>query len=69
MKRTKDINDHTLESSRLFPYAAWILIGLFCIFVYGITTNLRTAAAELQIQTDISESTLKVPVTKETAPR
>ncbi len=58
MKRRKDINDHTLESSRLFPYLAWILIAAFCLFVYGITMNLRTAAAELQIQTDISEATL-----------
>lgn len=64
MKRVKDGNDHTLESSRLFPYAAWILIGLFCIFVYGITTNLRTAAAELQINTNISETSLKAPVVK-----
>lgn len=68
MKRVKDKNDHTLESSRLFPYLAWVLIALFALFVYGIAMNLRAAASNLQIQTDISETTLKAPSSKETAP-
>lgn len=70
MQRRKDIHDHTLESSKLFPYFAWILILLFCLFVYSITMNLRAAAANLQIQSDISESNLKhpSPLKKETAP-
>lgn len=42
--------NNTLESSKLFPYAAWAIVVLFALFVYTLTMQLK---AELD---DISNS-------------
>ena len=55
MKDKKSSGDHTLESFKIYPYIAWALIIGFAVFVYTITTNLKAAAYDLRIQSDISE--------------
>jgi hypothetical protein len=32
---------HSLESFRIFPYVAWLLIGSFSYFVYNLTLTLN----------------------------
>ena len=54
MKRTGP--DRTLESSKIFPYLAWGLIIGFGFFVYQLSIRLQAAAADLAIQTDITEA-------------
>lgn len=60
MKKTG--HDRTLESSKIFPYLAWGLIIGFVFFVYHITLRLQAAAADLAIQTEITESIATVPI-------
>ena len=60
MKKTGP--DRTLESSKIFPYLAWGLIGGFVFFVYHITLRLQTAAADLAIQTEITETIATGPI-------
>lgn len=55
MKDKKSSSDHTLESFKLYPYVAWALIIGFAVFVYTITTNLKAAASDLQIQSELSD--------------
>ena len=53
-KGDNSASGHSLESLKLYPYVAWILIIGFTVFVYNITTNLKAAASDLRIQTEIS---------------
>ncbi len=40
-------NDKALESYKIFPYVAWILIIGFAFFVYNLTVEVRAAATEI----------------------
>ena len=39
--------NHTLESYRIFPYIAWILVIGFAVFTYMLTTNLQAELGDV----------------------
>jgi hypothetical protein len=41
---------HSLESFRIFPYIAWLLIGSFSYFVYTLTISLNEERVHLEEQ-------------------
>lgn len=47
-------NDKALESYKIFPYLAWILIIGFSYYVYAIAMNLQETAERLRAQADLS---------------
>ena len=67
MKRTGP--DRTLESSKIFPYLAWGLIIGFGFFVYQLSIRLQAAAADLAIQTEITEATISIPIKHAEVPK
>jgi hypothetical protein len=38
----------SLESLRIFPFVAWVLIGLFVLFVYNLTNDVANVTERLQ---------------------
>lgn len=70
MKDKKSSGDHTLESFKIYPYIAWALIIGFAVFVYTITTNLKAAASDLRIQSELSDvQTPLIPSQLKSAPQ
>ncbi len=39
--------NHTLESYRIFPYIAWVLVIGFAVFTYMLTTNLQAELGDV----------------------
>ncbi len=55
-------NNRTLESFKIFPYLAWMLVAGFSVFVYYITVELRQVADDLALQSEfLSEQVKKNP--------
>jgi hypothetical protein len=48
-------NDKTLESYKIFPFLAWILVIGFAFFVYTIAMDLKDTADRLGAQADLLE--------------
>lgn len=48
--------NHTIESSKLFPYIAWTTVILFALFTYSVAQNVRTQLNEIAQQTDQLEA-------------
>ncbi len=55
-------NDKTLESYKIFPYVAWIIIFAFIFFVYSITMRLQTVIQDLQTQTQNLQEKVNTPI-------
>ena len=60
--------NNTLESHRLFPYIAWILVIGFAIFTYMLTTrlqqqfdNINEGIVRLETKLDKLETTKETP--------
>jgi hypothetical protein len=47
---------NTLESSKLFPYLAWLTIILFSVFTYSLARNLHTELSDLGTRVDQLEA-------------
>jgi len=54
-------NDKALESYKIFPILAWILVVGFALFVYTIAIDLRDTAERLGAQADLLEQNAKTP--------
>jgi hypothetical protein len=48
-------NDKALESYKIFPILAWVLVIGFALFVYTIATDLKDTAQRLGAQADLLE--------------
>jgi len=57
-------NDKALESYKLFPILAWILIIGFALFVYNIAMDLKATADRLGAQADLLEEKAQTPAGK-----
>jgi hypothetical protein len=55
-------NDKALESYKIFPIFAWILVVGFALFVYTIAMDLMDTAERLGAQADWLEENAKTPV-------
>lgn len=51
--------ERKLEAFKIFPYVAWMLVIFFALFVYKITTELTSTAAELEQTTNTLETTIQ----------
>ena len=51
--------ERKLEAFKIFPYVAWMLVIFFALFVYRITTELKSTAAELEQTTNSLETTIQ----------
>ncbi len=49
---------HALETSRIFPHIAWILVTGFAIFTWTLTLHLKTEMKSMSANVDNIESTL-----------
>jgi hypothetical protein len=54
-------NDKTLESYKIFPTLAWLLVIGFAFFVYSIAMDLKETADRLGAQADLLEQKAKTP--------
>jgi hypothetical protein len=54
-------NDKALESYKIFPILAWILVIGFALFVYAIAMDLKDTAERLDAQADLLEQNAKTP--------
>jgi len=52
-------NDKALESYKIFPIIAWILVIGFALFVYKIAMDLNETAKRLGAQADLLEQNAK----------
>jgi hypothetical protein len=52
--------ERKLEAFKIFPYVAWMLIIFFALFVYKVTTELKSTATELDQTTSSLETTVKI---------
>lgn len=50
--------NHTLESHKLFPYIAWLLVIGFAIFTYALTVQVRGELADIPKGTERHEAKL-----------
>lgn len=49
--------ERKLEAFKIFPYVAWLLIAVFALFVYKISTELTATASELEEASSKLETT------------
>jgi len=54
-------NDKALESYKIFPIIAWVLVIGFALFVYNIAMELNQVAERLGAQADMLEQNAKTP--------
>lgn len=54
-------NDKTLESYKIFPIIAWVLIIGFALFVYSIAVDLKQTADQLGAQADLLQKNARTP--------
>ena len=59
-------NDKALESYRIFPIVAWIVVISFFIFVYSLAMKLQTVADRLESQTLQLQEKINTAPTAET---
>ncbi len=57
-------NDKALESYKIFPILAWIVIISFALFVYDLATKLQTVANRLDVQTQQLQIKIDNPTTR-----
>jgi hypothetical protein len=55
-------NDKALESYKIFPILAWILVVGFALFVYAIAVDIKDTTQRLGAQADWLEQNAKTPV-------
>jgi hypothetical protein len=58
------VSDRSLESFKIFPYIAWVLIIGFGVFVYQITQKLEEVSAEIDMHSKITQTQDELFVTK-----
>lgn len=49
----------TLEGHKVFPYIAWTTLVLFSLFTYNLVLDLKASVAELEAQTNHTETVTK----------
>jgi hypothetical protein len=45
-------NSRKIETTKIFPYVAWVTVIIFAFFVYSLAIELRTISENLKITTD-----------------
>ncbi|HEY0964255.1 MAG TPA: hypothetical protein VGE31_00465 [Candidatus Paceibacterota bacterium] len=66
MKRLRPVTEHSLESLKFFPVAAWILVIGFALFVVHMTLELVDATRTMTLQSGQFEAEYNEPLKRAT---